>query len=483
MRLKRLSLVAVAALGAAALFGRRKRVGQALSSLGRMDRFSALAKLGAGIGLDTAGTRARKVFASAERREELDRSLELRTAEQVASALGNMKGALMKLGQLASYLDDGLPEPIREALASLQQDAPPMSPELAAQVVEQELGDRPERVFRAWDPVPIAAASIGQVHRALTQDGQAVAVKVQYPGVDEAIASDLDNSTLLFQAMGMLYPGQEVGPMVREIRERLLEELDYRLEAKNQMTFADYYRDHPFIHVPDVVPEFSTGRVLTTELVNGARFAELRNWDDRERQLAAEAIYRFVFRSLYRMHAFNGDPHPGNYLFHGDGRVTFLDFGLVKRFEQREVDGMRDLAIAMLDRNAADARRLLEDFGVLKPGAPMTDQEVWEWERFFYEPLMHDEPFAITHEWAAGALNHMLSSRTAQPAMASHGNLTPQFVILQRINIGLFSVLAELGAKANWLRVAQELWPWTDARPSTELGEREAKWLAARSSV
>ena len=165
---------------------------------------------------------------------------------------------------------------------------------------------------------------------------------MQYPGVGEAIRADLDNAGLLFGAMRMLFPGLEPEPLVRgAARAGCVEELDYRLEADNQRLFAEYYEGHPFIHIPAVVDELSTERVLTTELAEGVRFDEVERWSQDERDLAAEAIFRFVFGSLYRLHAFNGDPHPGNYLFRPGGQVTFLDFGLVKRFDPAEVDAHR----------------------------------------------------------------------------------------------------------------------------------------------
>jgi predicted unusual protein kinase regulating ubiquinone biosynthesis (AarF/ABC1/UbiB family) len=228
--------------------------------------------------------RARRVFASAERREALDAAHELRTAEQVADALGDMKGALMKVGQMASYLDTGFPEPLRVALAQLQQDAPPMSADLAAEVVERELGAPPERTFLEWDPVPIAAASIGQVHRAITRDERAVAVKVQYPGVAGAIAADLDNAGLLLGVLRATFPGLEPRPLLAELRARIGEELDYREEASNQRLFASFYDGHPFISVPDVVGELSTARALTTELADGAPFDEMEQWPREERE-------------------------------------------------------------------------------------------------------------------------------------------------------------------------------------------------------
>src|SRR5205807_8334093 len=205
-----------------------------------------VARLGARAGGAYAFTQARKVFASTDHRHRLDTEFELRTSEQVAEALGHMKGVLMKVGQMLSYLDDGLPQPLREALAQLQQNAPPMSAELAAGVIERELGAAPEAVFAEWDPQPIAAASIGQVHRAITRDGRAVAVKVQYPGVDEAIRADLANAGLLVQIISMVFPGVEPEPIVDELKLRLREELDYGLEARNQRMFAEYYCDHPF---------------------------------------------------------------------------------------------------------------------------------------------------------------------------------------------------------------------------------------------
>ena len=158
-------------------------------------------------------------------------------------------------------------------------------------------------------------------------------MKVQYPGVDEAIRADLTTSDLLFRAMSLMFPGLETGAPRRRAARPAVEELDYAHEAENQQLFADYYAGHPFIRIPRVVDELSTNRVLTTELAHGARFDEVEQWSQEERDLAAETIFRFVFRSLYRLHAFNGDPHPGNYLFSGDGIVTFLDFGLVKRYE------------------------------------------------------------------------------------------------------------------------------------------------------
>jgi predicted unusual protein kinase regulating ubiquinone biosynthesis (AarF/ABC1/UbiB family) len=446
-------------------------------------RSAKVAKLGVKVAGTHASTAARKVFASTERRVELDERRRLTTAAAVADELGNMKGALMKLGQMASYLDEGLPEPMRMALAQLRTNAPPMSRELAAEVVRHELGRPPEDVFVDWDPDPIAAASIGQVHRAIvrhpdTGDDIPVAVKVQYPGVDEAIEADLKNAGMLGVLLKQGFGGLEPDDMIAEIRERLVEELDYRLEARNQQEFADFYREHPYIHVPEVIATLSTGRVLTSELVDGHTWDDLLTWDQRERDLAAETIFRFVFRSLYRMHAFNGDPHPGNYLFHGDGRVSFLDFGLVKHFSPDEMATFANMVkAAAVDHDAAEFRSIVEAAGMLRRGAPVTTEAVGEYFQQFYEPVRVDREMTWSGEYASNIVRHTFDRSSP---ISQYATVPRAFVFIQRINLGLYALLGELGASGNYRRIAEELWPFVDGPPSTPIGEAEAAWRADR---
>ncbi len=473
----------VAVTGAAMAFLGRRRHRQGpdgpVSGTSRLGRGAGMARLAGEVGVGGAVHQARRVFASAERKEALDAAFELRTAEQVATALVGMKGALMKLGQLASFLDDGMPEPARRALAQLQQDAPPMSAELAARVVEEDLGQPPDRLFARWDPAPIAAASIGQVHRAMTTDGRAVAVKVQYPGVAEAIGADLANLNLAALGLPALFPALDVPSMVAEIRARLTEELDYRHEAQNQASFARWFAGHPFISVPDVLGDLSSGRVLTTDLADGVRFAEMETWDQGERDLAAEAIYRFVFRSLYRMGAFNGDPHPGNYLFRPGGRVTFLDFGLVKRLSAAEIDLCFSMVRgAVIRHDPASVRRACEAAGFITPGAPVSDERIAEYMGIFWEPVRVDGVTTITAEWASRVARRYVEGRAEFGDVLEYAGMPATFVVLQRINLGLLAILGRLNATANWRRVAEELWP-TAGPPSTELGRAEARWWAA----
>ncbi len=433
------------------------------------------------VGTTYAATEARKLFASTERRVQLDDERRLRTAEQVAERLGGMKGALMKVGQMASYVDDGLPEPVRQALATLQAGAPPMSADLAAEVVERELGRPPDQLFVEWDPEPIAAASIGQVHRAVAVDPddgreRAVAVKVQYPGVADAIDADLANTELLGALLRQGFSGLDPADMVAEIRERITEELDYRREAANQAHFASFYRGHPFFAVPAVLPQFSTGRVLTSELVVGATWQELLTWDQHQRDLAGEGLFRFVFRSLYRMRAFNGDPHPGNYLFHGDGRITFLDFGLVRYFSEAETATFAAMVkAAALDHDAAEFRRIVEQAGLLRAGAPVPTEEAGAYFSQFYEPVAEDRVMRWTKDYASGIVRHTFD-RTSP--IAQYATVPRAFVFIQRINLGLYALLGDLGATGNYRRMAEELWPFVDGPPSTPMGEAEAEWLA-----
>ena len=447
----------------------------------RARRTAQLARIGARTGSNFVEMKARGALASEDRREELRAEFELRSAEQVAEALGNMKGAMMKLGQMASYLDQGLPEPVRDALAQLQSDAPPMSYELVEQMLRDELGAGPDELFARFDRLPIASASIGQVHRARTHEGVEVAVKVQYPGVGDAVAADLENTDLLFQMMGMLFPGMDPAPIVEEITVRLVEELDYLGEADNQRLFADAYRGHPYFHVPDVIDELSTVRVLTTEFAEGVRFADVLEWSDEERQLTAESLYRFAFGGIYSLHAFNGDPHPGNYLFRPGGQVTFLDFGLCKRFTPDEVVVFEEMIQAMvLDDDIARFKEIVERIGILQPGLEVPDEALREYFGHFYEFVMDDAEMEITPEYSSESVRRFFDLSGPHSEIMKSANLPPSMVIVQRINLGLYALFGDLKARANWRRIAEELWPFVDAGPSTPMGERIAEWEAAR---
>jgi predicted unusual protein kinase regulating ubiquinone biosynthesis (AarF/ABC1/UbiB family) len=281
------------------------------------------------------------------------------------------------------------------------------------------------------------------------------------------------------QVISMVFPGVEPEPIVEELKLRLREELDYGREADNQELFATYYRDHPFIHVPPVIDHLSSKRVLTTELAEGARFDELLTWSQDERNLAAEAIYRFVFGSLYRLGAFNGDPHPGNYLFRPGGHVTFLDFGLVKHFDADEIAMLARMSEAFaVDHDMKAFRKVVTEAGFLKDSDRFTDEQIRNYFVHFYEFVMEDAPMTTTPEWSSESVRRFFDPSGEHGEIMRAANVPPSFVILQRINLGLGGVLGELRATCNWRRIAEEQWPFVRRAPSTPLGELEAAWLA-----
>ena len=352
-----------------------------------------------------------------------------------------------------------------------------MSPELAAGVIEAELGGPPDAVFGEWDPLPIAAASIGQVHRAITRDGQAVAVKVQYPGIAETIAADLGNVALIRSLLKMAAPSPgRRATLIEELRERIGEELDYRREADNQRRFAAYFDGHPTVRVPKIVDELSTARVITSELAAGARFGEMLSWSQEERDLAAETIYRFTFRSLYELHAFNGDPHPGNYLFEPGGRVTFLDFGLVKHFTAGELDPLIEMVEALcLNEDPEAFRSAMEGAGFLKPDAPIPTADVVAHMSLFYDSIREPGPRTMTSEYSSAVVRRYVDFKSP---LAAYAKIPRSYVIVQRINLGLFAILGQMNATADWRSISEEIWPFVQAPPSTPMAAAELPWRA-----
>jgi predicted unusual protein kinase regulating ubiquinone biosynthesis (AarF/ABC1/UbiB family) len=348
-------------------------------------------------------------------------------------------------------------------------------------VVEEELGATPEHAFARWDPRPIAAASIGQVHRAVTLDGRAVAVKVQYPGIAETIAADLRNVALLRRMLRIAAPAQDVDALLSELRDRVGEELDYRREAASQRLMAAYYDGHPTIAIPRIIDGLSTRRVVTSELSGGVRFAELASWPQHERDLAAETIYRFVFRSLYDVRAFNGDPHPGNYLFQRGGRVTFLDFGLVRYFTPAELQPLLQMARTIcVEHDPGAFRASLENAGFLRPGAPLSTQAIIDHLAIFYDTIREPGLRTITSDYASSVVRRFFDLRSP---VAGYIAVPRPYVILQRINLGLFAVLGELSATADWRAISEEIWPFVQGPASTPMGEAEARWRVRRQAA
>ncbi|MCX7619510.1 MAG: AarF/ABC1/UbiB kinase family protein [Acidimicrobiales bacterium] len=415
----------------------------------------------------------------AERRAELEEQFAIKTAEDVAKELGNMKGAIMKLGQMVSFIADGLPDQARLALATLQQDVPPMAPSLAEQVIREQLGSDPERLFLDWDSVPVAAASIGQVHKAVLHDGREVAVKVQYPGVGKAIKHDLDNAEMLYAMFSAVaLKGLDVHALVDELRARMYDELDYTLEAGCQTEFWERYKDHPFIRIPKVVPEMSTEKVLTTEWVDGTSWTDFEaNATYEQRQRAAEVVFRFAQGSVHEHRVFNGDPHPGNYRFHPDGSVTFLDFGLVKRWSTDEFDKLIPILDLIIDRKVGPTVRAMEEVGFLMRDHGLDDEHVFEAISAPYRAYMVEE-FTFTRSYTAEALQNVMDLQGPYADVIRCLNMPPSFVILDRVVWGVSALLGRLEAHNRWRGILDEY--RHGGPPATELGELEQDWKARR---
>jgi predicted unusual protein kinase regulating ubiquinone biosynthesis (AarF/ABC1/UbiB family) len=423
-----------------------------------------------------AANRLRRAVTPAERRAALDTQFAIRTAEDVAKELGQMKGVLMKVGQLVSFIAEGLPDEAQQALAALQANAAPMSPTLAASVVEAELGAPPEEVFRRWDDLPVAAASIGQVHRAETSDRREVAVKVQFPGVSEAIEEDLDGAEVMYAVFSALaLNGLDAKGLVDELRARMREELDYRLEANNLAEFARHFAGHPWVRIPEVVPELSKSRVLTTEWVDGMSWEQFASHASQEhKQRVGEVIWRFGQYSIQRLGAFNGDPHPGNYKFHHDGSVTFLDFGLVKRWTPGEWERLEpSLDAIVVHRDPELLISAMEQAGFLAAGHGLDPRSVYDYVSSPYRPYLVDE-FTFTRDWMRETLGRVFDINGPHAEVIAKLNMPSSFVILDRVVWGVSAILGKLNVSNPWRAMLLEY--RTGAPPATELGAAEAAW-------
>jgi predicted unusual protein kinase regulating ubiquinone biosynthesis (AarF/ABC1/UbiB family) len=420
----------------------------------------------------------------------------IRTAERYAELLGRSKGALMKAGQMLSFAAVGasLPPEVQSiyqaALRRLCDGAPPMTPELARAVLERELGRPTASVFAEFDWTPLAAASIGQVHSARLHDGRAVAVKIQYPGVADAIVADLKNSELLATFLSLVIGGMsprklsfDLRGAAREMSVRIAEELDYRLEAANQAEFAAHYRGHPFIHVPEVIGELCTDRVLTQELARGLSFSSALTAAQELRDQWAEAIWRFTYGSfaygaykhIYMLHA---DPHPGNYVFHEDGSVSFLDFGCVKRFRREQVEMVNAILLACLRNDVLGTWRACVEAGFWRSSDPVTPEEVFAYWREDWAMLWAQQRFTITPEYVARRIERRCSPTGPSANAFLYITASPEYTVMSRIEVGVESVIAQLHAGVNWGAIAAE--GLENAPPLTEMGKRVKAFFEER---
>jgi predicted unusual protein kinase regulating ubiquinone biosynthesis (AarF/ABC1/UbiB family) len=445
------------------------------------------AKLGTALGTQAtkyAGTKAASIARSGEGAQERLEARHLETALKMVSVLGEMKGAAMKLGQLASFIDtEFLPpeyaEIYHEQLAKLRTSAPPMPWEAVRAVLDEEYRDESfDDTFLEFDHNAFAAASIGQVHRAKLLDGREVAVKIQYPGVAEALEADLANAGMLVRLAKALAPGLDAKAVAEELRERVLEELDYEYEAQNQRSFARAYRGHPFIYVPDVHTRLSHRRVLVTEYVEGIGFEEVKQLGDEERSRFGEIVFRFCFGSIYHLQHFNADAHPGNYLLMDDGRVAFLDFGMTKKLDSDQIE-LEQAAVDAATRKDPEALRVaLHDLGFVKKPSKLDAERLMDHVMLVGGWYLEDREYTVSKRRVMKVIEATSDPRSEYYDLMRRENVPAEELMGRRMETGVLAVLAQLGATRNWHRIMRE-WVYAD-EPATELGEQEWEYFESR---
>ncbi len=441
---------------------------------GRVSRTARVGGLMGGQAARAYATKATNLTRTKDARAVAAERRQIQAAEQIVDVLGSMKGAAMKVGQVASFIDTGtLPPEVQERLqaklADLRDSAPRVSFEDMRKVIEADLDDPIEDLFSDFEEEALAAASIGQVYRARLADGRRVAVKVQYPGVAQAVRADLQTLGLILRAGKKIAPGMDAKAMAAEIRDRMTEELDYEHEAQAQRAIARSWRGHPFVFVPDVITRLSRERVLVTEWVDGLGFERVKELDQPNRDRFGEIVFRFFFGSLYRNGHFSGDPHPGNYLLMDDGRVAFLDFGMSKRVERADVDAEIEVIRRGMAGDAGGLRAGLAGLGFFDPDdAEVTGERLLAHFRDVAAWYLEDREVTIDTGYVREVMIHLGDPRSEHWALMRRETMPPKAMLARRMEALTLGVLGQLGATANWHLIARE-WLFGDP-PSTPLG-------------
>ena len=445
----------------------------------RLSRTGRVGGLVAGQSLRWAGTRAANLVRTPERAEAATGERAAALARELVEQLGRMRGAAMKIGQVLSTVDfTAIPEAEREAfkqtLATLRDDVPPLPFAKVERLVRGELGGPVSAYFAEFEEEAFAAASIGQVHRAVTREGDAVAVKIQYPGMAEAVEVDLRNLGLVLPLVKRLAPGLDVRALAGELRERVAEELDYEIEAQNHRLMARAWRGHPFAHVPEVLTELSSRRVLVTELLRGRRFEEVKALDAASRDRFGEIVFRFFFGTLNQLGRASGDPHPGNYLLLDDGRVGFLDFGLMRVLDPSYLAAEQAIARAVATGDSAAVHRGMAALGYLPTPGDFSGERLLEQLRAAGEWYFEPGERTITPAYVSEVLERGRDYLDDVRQMS----LPPQALLIRRMESLVFSTLGELRATGDWAAIGAE-YHAADG-PSTRLGEADAAFWGDR---
>jgi len=393
--------------------------------------------------------------------EAVAREVQQRTAEQLFSVLGQLKGGAMKFGQALSIFEAAFPEelakPYRAALTKLQEAAPPLPVATVHAVLAEELGPGWRAKFREFDDAPAAAASIGQVHRAVWSSGRDVAVKIQYPGAGPALLADLNQLGRVARLFSVLQPGLDIKPLVAELKARVAEELDYQLEAKATRVFAKAYRDDPDIAAPRVLA--GTPKVLVTDWIDGTPLSEvIAAGSVADRNRAGELMALLHFSAPARTKMLHADPHPGNFRLLPDGRLGVLDFGAVARLPEGLPEPVGRLARLALEGDAEGVLDGLRDEGFVKRDAAVDAEELLDYVRPMLEPLAESE-FQFSRAWLRKEATRLGDPRSAAYQLGRQLNLPPSYLLIHRVTIGSIGVLCQLEARAGYRTIVEQWQP------------------------
>jgi len=397
-------------------------------------------------------------------RDQISSEMQRRTAEQLFEVLGTLKGGAMKFGQALSVYEAAIPDeyaaPYREALTKLQNAAPPMPPETVHKIMAHQFGTGWRSRFQEFDDTAAAAASIGQVHRGIWHDGRQVAVKLQYPGADAALRSDLDQLFRVAPLLGMVIPGTQIRPLVAELRDRILEELDYAREADNQRQFAAAYTDDANFLVPRVVA--SAPKAIIGEWVDGISLNKIiAGGTTEQRNRAGTLLAELHFAAPQQVGLLHADPHPGNYMLTEDGRLAVIDFGSVARVPEGTPAIIGRVTRMALEGRADLVMAALRVEGFIPAGYDPDPELLMDYLVPFIEPLRQPE-FHFTRTWMQAQAARMSNFSSEESKMARNLNLPPSYLLIHRVTLGSVGVLCQLDATAPFREIVTRFLPGLD---------------------